>query len=221
MSNPDISSESKFPKKAKPKRTRTFRQSTFRYHNYFKRTGRYRFVGKNLLRVLGVIFAFALGAWVVTTYLIDLDTIMNFVFNRFPKWVVVGTLFLSESVIGILPPDLFIFWAKTLNHPYLMVLVLSLASYAGGIVSYLVGTQLYKLPRVKQWVHVKFAEQFMTFKKYGGLLIFISAMAPLPFSWVSVVSGVVKYPFGNYLLIALSRILRFFAYALVFYKVVS
>ncbi|HBF21620.1 MAG TPA: hypothetical protein DDW81_16090 [Cryomorphaceae bacterium] len=208
-------------KKKAGKPDRSFMEHTYRYHYYFKRTGRYRFVGKNLLRVFGVIAAFAAGAWFVTTYLIDLDTVMNFIFNRFPKWVVVGTLLLSESVIGLLPPDLYIFWAKTLPNPYAMVLVLSLVSYAGGVISYFVGTQLYKIPRVKQWVHVRFAEQFLAFRKYGGLLIFISAMAPLPFSWVSVVSGVVKYPLLKFLLIALSRLLRFFLYAFVFYQVLA
>ncbi|MEQ9262262.1 MAG: VTT domain-containing protein [Owenweeksia sp.] len=219
MAEQDHTSGSEDNKPVKPERT--FVENTFRYHYYFKRTGRYRFVGKNLLRVLLVIVAFAVGAWLVTTYVIDLDTVMSFIFNRFSKWTVVTTLFISESVIGLLPPDLYIFWAKTLPNPYLMVLILALASYLGGIISYLVGNQLYKLPRVKQWVHIRFAEQFTTFRKYGGLLIFISAMAPLPFSWVSVVSGVVKYPFTKYLIIALSRILRFFLYAFVFYQVLS
>ncbi|MGB0176797.1 MAG: YqaA family protein [Owenweeksia sp.] len=217
MAEKDPTSESDKKHPGRPERT--FLQSTYRYHHYFKRTGRYRFMGKNLLRVFAVIAAFAVGAWLVTNYLIDLDTVMSFIFNRFSKWTVVATLLISESVIGLLPPDLYIFWAKTLSRPYTMVLILALASYTGGIISYLVGTQLYKLPRVKQWVHIRFAEQFATFRKYGGLLIFISAMAPLPFSWVSVVSGVVKYPFPKYLLIALSRLLRFFLYAFIFYQV--
>ena len=202
------------------RKERTFKENTFRYHNYFKRTGRYRFVGKNLLRLFGIIAAFGLGAWIVTEYIIDLDTVMEFIFQNLPHWVIVLTLFLSESVIGVLPPDLYIFWAKTLPEPYLMVFILSMASYLGGCLSYWVGRFLNKVPRIRKWVHVKFEEQFKTFRKYGGLFIFISALTPLPFAWVSVVSGVVRYPFWMYLLMALSRIIRFFGYAYVFYLIV-
>ncbi len=209
----------KAAKKTNIRHEGSLRERTSLYHRFFKVSGRYRFIGKNLFRLLLVIFAFAGGAWLITRYLIDMDSIMDYIFSSYPSWLVVMTLFISESFTGILPPDLYIFWASTLQNPYLMVFILAATSYTGGIISWVIGTQLYKLPRVQNWVHVKFAEQFLTFKKYGGLLIFISAMAPLPFSPVSVVAGVVYYPFSKYLLIALSRFARFFLYAAIFYNI--
>ncbi len=140
------------------------------------------------------------------------------IFSHLPNWLIVGTLFLSECFTGILPPDMYIIWAKSLPHPYFMVFILALSSYVGGIISWFIGTQLHRLKRVKQWVHIRFSEQFKTFKKYGGLVIFISALTPLPFSPVSVVAGMVEYPFRLYWLVALSRFLRFFLYAFVFYQ---
>jgi membrane protein YqaA with SNARE-associated domain len=204
----------------KVKLERTFRQRSNLYHNYYKRSGHYSFIGKNLLRVIVVISLFSLGAWAVTNYIVDLNTVMAYLTGNAPNWVIVSTLYISESTIGLAPPDLYIFWAKTLQSPYMMVLWLALASYIGGVTAYFIGNQLFKLPKIKHWVNVKFDEQFKIFKKYSGLFIIISALAPLPFSWVSIVSGVVKYPIGWYLLFALSRIVRFFVYAYFFFRVV-
>lgn len=145
---------------------------------------------------------------------------MAYITVHFPVWLIVFTLFASETFIGIMPPDLYILWAGTLEMPYFMVLVLASSSYVGGIIARYIGTQLYHLPRVKEWVHIRFHEQFLTFKKYGGLLIIVSAMTPLPFSPVSLVAGVVKYPLRNYLLVAISRFVRFFLYAYIFYQLV-
>lgn len=194
-------------------------EKSYRYHNYFKRTGRYRFVGTNLLRLLLVITLFAVCVWLFTTYVIDLDQMEELIFSRLPNWLIVLTLFISECVTGILPPDMFILWAKTFAQPYWMVLLLAVVSYTGGIISWFIGTRLHRINRVKKWVHIRFSEQVKLFRKYGGLVIFISALTPLPFSPVSVVAGMVQYPFRLYWMVALSRFLRFFLYAYVFYQV--
>lgn len=162
--------------------------------------------------------AFGLVVWVINKYVIDIEGIKQALFPNLPNWMLVMVLFLSECCIGLLPPDIFILWARSLENPYFMVLILATASYAGGVISWYVGTRLHRLKTVKQWVHIRFAEQVKLFKKYGGLVIFVSALTPLPFSPVSVIAGMVQYPRRLYLLVALSRFLRFFLYAYVFYK---
>lgn len=201
------------------KTQRTLWQRSYLYHYYYKKTGRYGFIGKNLFRVIMVLTLFAIGVWLITNYVVDLDQVMTYITNNFSVWVILATLYLSESFIGLAPPDFYIIWAQSLANPYLMVFYLSLASYFGGVTAYIIGTQMYRVPQIQNWVNIKFAEQFKTFKKFGSLLIIISALAPLPFSWVSVVSGVVRYPFKTYLLMGLSRIIRFFIYAYVFFSV--
>lgn len=148
-----------------------------------------------------------------------MEMVERVIFSKLPNWLIIGTLFISECFTGILPPDMYILWAKSFEHPYLIVFILAVSSYIGGIISWYIGTQLHRLKNVKKWVDIKFAEQFKLFKKYGGLVIFISALTPLPFSPVSVVAGIVEYPLRAYLLVALSRFLRFFLYAYVFYQV--
>ncbi len=204
---------------ARGTRERTLVEKSYRYHNYFKRTGRYRFVGTNLLRLLLVITIFAVGVWLFTSFVIDISQMEALIFSKLPDWLIILTLFISECFTGIMPPDVYILWAKTFKYPYLMVFVLALASYTGGMISWYIGSQLHRINRVKKWVHIRFAEQVKLFKRYGGLVIFISALTPLPFSPVSVVAGMVEYPFKLYWKVALSRFLRFFLYAYVFYQV--
>ncbi len=190
------------------------------YHVYYRRSGGYRFLGKNFFKLLIGILIFGAAIWLLNTYVFDITTLTDYITKKLPMWLVLTTLLASESVLGLLPPDVYIIWAKGLENPELMVFVLALISYAGGIISYFIGTKLHRLPKVHQWVDIKFKEQFTTLKKFGGLLIFLAAMTPLPFSPVSTVAGVVDFPFKTYLIVALSRFLRFFVYALVLFQMV-
>lgn len=185
-----------------------------------RRTGRYRFIGQNLLRLLLILIAFGAATWAVTNYLVDLNAVMAYMQSHFPNWLTVTIFFLSESVMGFLPPDLFIVWGLQFPMPYAMVLLLATLSYAGGIVSWVIGRWLYHFPKIQKFVELKFAEQFATFRKYGSLVIIISALTPLPFSPLSIVAGVAKYPLRLYMLMALSRFVRFFIYASVLTKIV-
>ena len=89
-----------------------------------RRTGRYKFIGTNLLRLFLILLVFGLAMWAITAYLVDLDAIMVYMQAHLPPWLIVTVLFVSESIIGFLPPDLFIVWGLQLPMPYLMVLIL-------------------------------------------------------------------------------------------------
>lgn len=191
------------------------------YHEYYKRTGGYIFLGRNFIKLLIVLGVFGALLYVLSTHVLDLNTIMCDWFDRLPKLLIIGTLFASETFLGLLPPDMYIIWAKSLPYPFVFVFILALVSYVGGLISYGYGTLLYRIPTVNYWVEEKFAEQFINIRKFGGLLIFLAAMAPLPFSPVSVVAGMVRFPFRLYWTIALTRFLRFFLYAIVLFSVVQ
>jgi membrane protein DedA with SNARE-associated domain len=188
-------------------------------HEYYKRKGGYTFLGRNFVKLLIFLGIGAAGLYAFSTWVLDINSVTERIFEQFNTWLIVGTLLLSESFTGILPPDLYIIWAKSWDYPYLMVFILASVSYLGGVISYAYGTQLVKFKSIDRFVHVKFAEQFMQIRRFGGLLIFIAAMAPLPFSPISVVAGVVQFPFRKYLWVALSRYVRFFLYAIVLFSV--
>ena len=186
-------------------------------HRFYKMTGGYVFIGRAFWKLgLGVAVA-VVALYFLNKYVFDVTETVGMITRVLPWWAVITTLFLSEIVTGVLPPDLYILWARSLPAPWLMVSLLAALSYLGGVVSYWVGVRLHQLPRVKEWVDVKFAEQFIQIKRFGGLLIFLAAMTPLPFSPTSTVAGVVGFPFRMYLIVALSRFLRFWLYAAFLY----
>jgi membrane protein YqaA with SNARE-associated domain len=54
-------------------------------------------------------------------------------------------------------------------------------------------------------------------RKWGGILIIAGAILPLPFAIASMSAGIIKFPFGSYLLYGILRLLRFAIYgALIF-----
>lgn len=191
------------------------------YHIYYRRSGGYKFLLRNFLRLAVGLGIFAGLLYILGTYVFDLETATEYIFGKLSPAFIVLTLFVSECLLGILPPDLYIIWAgNTFEEPYWMVLVLATVSYAGGVISYYLGTLLYHLKAVKNWVEVRFVDQFATLKKFGGLLIFLAAMTPLPYSPLSLVAGAVHFPLRIYLIVGLSRFLRFFLYALILYQVI-
>lgn len=173
------------------------------------------------MRKLGwAMFVMGVVLWVLNKYVIDLTDIADWITNHLPWYLAAATLFASEIVLGILPPDLFILWAKSLTYPWLMVLLLSVLSYLAGIVSYLIGQRLYHLPKIQCWINVKFATQFTQIRRFGGLLVVIAALTPLPFPMISTIAGMVGYRFRWYLMAALTRFVRFALYAAVIFGLV-
>ena len=189
-------------------------------HRFYRITGGYRFLLEGF-RKLGLgLLAFGAVLWAINTYLVDLQWVTEWVTAHFHWAAVVLVLGLSEIVLGILPPDFFILWAHTFSYPWAMVLLLATVSYAGGLASYWIGQRLHHVPKIKELVDVRFAAHLTQIRRFGGLLIFLAALTPLPFPPVCTVAGVVNFRFRWFLWIAATRFLRFFLYALFIFGLV-
>ena len=136
------------------------------------------------------------------------------------KELVLTFFFVSETILGLIPPDLFIVWAKQFASPYAVVLVLALLSYVAGLVAYYMGVRLVAIKQLSDYIHVKFEKQFSMLRSWGGLIIVIAAILPLPFSTMCLGAGMLKYSFRTLAILGMFRIARFFAYAAVLYQVV-
>jgi len=134
--------------------------------------------------------------------------------------IILGVFFLSETILGLIPPDLFIIWAKKFTHPYAVVLLLSVLSYLAGLLAYYMGVKLGGFRKISHVINVKFADQFRMLRNWGGLIIVIAALLPLPYSTMCLGAGMLKYSLKALLILGLFRIVRFFAYAAVLYQVV-
>lgn len=190
------------------------------YHIYYRRSGGYRFIGSSALKL--VIGLAVVGAilYLFNTYVYDIADLTDYFTHHFGYPTVLLSLYLSETLIGILSPEIYIIWVSDFAHPWLWVLFLATISYLAGLSAYFIGTRLYLLPKVHDWVDNKFNSQFKLIRKYGGLLVALAALTPLPYPPMCMVSGMIKFPFKLFALITALRFVRFALYTLVLFKFV-
>lgn len=195
-------------------------RSIKRYHFFYYRKGFYAFL-KSLLIKFGILMGVILGGLLLFEYFTPGIT---YYFTKYSAIVshelILGVFFLSETILGLLPPDLFIVWAKQFSRPYVMVLLLAVLSYLAGFLSYYLGVKLGGIKKVNNLINVKFEKEFTMLRSWGGFIIVIAALFPLPYSTMCLGAGMLKYSLRALILLGLFRIVRFFAYAAVLYQVV-
>jgi membrane protein YqaA with SNARE-associated domain len=198
-----------------------FFTSLFRRHNYYSKTGFYKFLLLNALKVIGIILVVVFVFLILEKWVLDVDMAFETVFNSLSNGLVLLVFLISESLFGLIPPDLFILWGRKFEFPWLMVGLLSAISYLGGIISYVWGYKIGAIKKINQYLTVRFKDHFTKIKRWGALFIIVAALFPIPYSVVCVLSGMLKYPFKIFLWLGLFRILRFFVYGLVLFGILS
>ncbi|MEP0986402.1 VTT domain-containing protein [Ekhidna sp.] len=182
--------------------------------------GKRRFLLKNLLRgfvwlaIIVIAFIYARK-----NYNFSLETVLGPVYDQ-PT--IVYLIFLaSEVIFGIIPPEFFMIWS--LRNEMLLayinnIIALSAISYVAGIIgfgigAYLKNTRFYRIMKIR--VFGKFEKHL---NNYGGFLVVVAALTPLPFSGIAMLVGSVHYSFKKYLWFSLFRFLRFLVYGIVIWE---
>jgi membrane protein YqaA with SNARE-associated domain len=191
------------------------------YHRYYLKTGLYKFVLKNFLKVFLIIAVIIFVLVFIEKYIIDFDDFFEKYIQGLKWYYVIISFFISEAFMGLIPPDFYIIWAYKMPEKYQMLTLLAILSYVGGIYAYYLGRLIRKIPKINNFVHRKYDNHFITIKKWGGLIIVLSALLPIPFSIISMVAGIMHYPVKNYLLFALARIPRFYLYAIIIFNIMK
>ncbi len=189
------------------------------YHNLLKRRGFYTLAWKSVLRLIIISIIVGVALYIAQTYIVDFKENVTIFLKKLDPPFVLILFFISETFLGLIPPDFFIVWSKASSHPLLMLTFIAILSYLGGIAAYLIGNRISNFPRVHRWLINKFSSHFATLHKYGGFLIVFSALFPLPFSTITLVAGILDYPLKRLSLLGLTRLLRFFIYAAVLYNI--
>jgi len=179
-------------------------------HQYYSYTGFYKFLGASLKKALPPILLFIAVLLIINYFVININDILIYVTQNYSDYVVFGVFLASESLLGLIPPELFIAWSDKASSPILYLSILALLSYIGGIISYFIGKAITKIPSVHEYLEVKMAKHIKNTRKWGGFLIVVGALLPIPFSITSIAAGMIKYPFINYLLFGLLRFVRFY-----------
>lgn len=189
-------------------------------HQYYSYTGFYSFVGLSLKKSVTPIIFFILSILLVDRFIIDFNELFTSLINTYSPVRILVLFFASESFLGLIPPELFIAWAGKSASSILLLSLLALLSYFGGIVSFFIGKSISKSPMVFNYLEVKMKKHLQNIRKWGGFLIVVGALLPIPFSMTSIASGVINYKFKNYLLFGLLRFVRFYLYALVIFHII-
>ena len=152
-------------------------------------------------------------------YDFTLESVLGPLYER--PTIIYSIFLASETIFGIIPPEFFMIWslrtgilANYVNN----IIALSTISYLAGVIgfgigAYLKNTQFYR--QMKKRVFGKFEKHL---NNYGGFLVIVAALTPIPFSGIAMLVGSVHYPFRKYLWISLFRFARFIVYGIVIWE---
>ena len=188
-------------------------------NRYFKITQFYSFIKSTAFKGAIVAIIFILLLLFVDSFIVDIGSLLTNLVETCSPLVILSVFLLSESLLGLLPPEIFIAWASKSSNSYLNLFLLSSISYIGGIISYFIGNRLFLIPSVRDHIELKIAKHIINLRKWGGIFVFLGAVSPIPHSIVSMACGLFIYNFKYYLLWSLFRFIRFLVYALVIFQV--
>ena len=187
-------------------------------HQYYSYTGFYSFVKTSLVKALLPISIFIIALWLINKFFIDFNDLFTSI-STFNPLIILAVFFASESLLGLIPPEIFIAWAGNTEMPVFSLTILAVLSYVGGIISFFIGKTISNMPSVYNYLEVKMEKHVKMIRKWGGFLIVVGALLPIPFAITSIAAGLIHYKFKNYLLFGLFRFVRFYLYALVIFNV--
>ena len=120
---------------------------------------------------------------------------------------------LSELLLGLLPPDIFILALPKVPVIYIQgVLILGSISHTVGFINYFLGKKFSTTKLYTNTIGRLFKRELRQLKRFGGLLIVLSALTPISFSVVCILVGAMHYPFRSFLIFSTSRLFRFALY---------
>lgn len=186
---------------------------------YYKRTGFYSYLLSNLKKALLPIGVFIGVLVFINTFVININDLLKLLTSSYSDTAIFTVFFISESFLGLIPPDIFIAWTANTAEPIWYLTILAILSFLGGIVAYLSGKALLILPSFKNYMEIKASQHISNMRKWGGFLIAVGALLPLPFAIACFAAGMIRFPFGNFVLFATIRFLRYAIYGYAIFSV--
>jgi len=190
-------------------------------HQYYSYTGFYTFIGKSLKKAMLPLAIIVVSLILFNKFIFNINDGLESLTELFSTLGVLGLFFASESLLGLIPPEIFIAWTKKTTEPILNLVFLATISYAGGIISYFFGKAILNLKKVRNYLENKMEKQLKNTSKWGGFLIVVGALLPVPFSITCLAGGMIKYPLKGVLFFGLLRFVRFAIYGAAIFQVVS
>lgn len=190
-------------------------------HQYYSYTGFYSFIGNSLKKAILPLVILIGGLILFNKYVYNINEGLQAITTTFVTYEIFAIFFASESILGLIPPEIFIAWAKKTNDPIINLMFLATLSYIGGIISFFIGKAILKMESVKSYFENKMNKHLKNTRKWGGFLIVVGALLPIPFSITCLAGGMIKYPLRGVLLFGSLRFVRFAIYGAAIFKMVS
>ena len=180
------------------------------FYNYFSQNLIKGFV--YLIVLIGLLILFK--SYFKTQY----DTIEHWVSDDYLLMLVI--FLISEILIGILPPELFMIWSiDDPGHVYtIIVIVMALLSIGAGWINFGIGKVISSKDFFDRFFNKRLKKYQQRYDQYGAGFIIVAALTPLPYSLISLVTGSMDYPIRKYLIYSSFRILRFVVYGIVIWN---
>tara|TARA_R110000868_G_scaffold46976_4_gene154602 strand:- start:467 stop:1072 length:606 start_codon:yes stop_codon:yes gene_type:complete len=186
-------------------------------HQYYSYTGFYTFVWGSIKKALPIIILFIALIYAVD-YFFGINKALVNLTEILPAFGVITFFFASEVLLGLIPPEIFIAWAGKMNNPWVYLSIIAVLSYVAGLIAYWVGIYITKTPKVHAYLETKMKKQLKNSKKWGGFLIVVGALLPLPFSISCMAAGLIEFPFKNVMIYGSLRLLRFAIYGAIIFN---
>ena len=184
--------------------------------------GFFRYVGRSVLLIVLVYLVVIAIVFLMGKYVIDFNAFFGGIIERLSNKFVILLFFLSESITGMIPVDLFVIWTQKFESPIIWLALLGILSYTGGVISYGIGLWIARRPRIKAFTERQLKGYISFVRKWGGAFIIIAALFPFtPFSLVVIALTLFHYPFRNFLLFALARLVRFVLQGIIFFDLLK
>jgi len=190
-------------------------------HQYYSYTGFYKFILNSSKKAILPILILVVSLVVFNKYVYNISDGLEIIIATFSTVAVLLIFFLSETILGLIPPEIFIAWSKKTSTPIFNLSLLAIISYTGGIISYFIGSATLKISAVKEYFENKMQMHMKNTSKWGGFLIAVGALLPIPFSITCLAAGMIKYPLKGVLVFGSLRFVRFAIYGVAIFKMMS
>ena len=150
--------------KSKSKSTKSRAHLLHQYYNY---TGFYSFVWSALKKALPFIILAIAGVYIINHFF-DINASLVHLTETLPVYAVLLFFFVSETFLGLIPPEIFIAYSGKMEFPWLFLTVLAFLSYFGGLLSYHIGRYIEHIPSVHNYIERKM-EKHLKILKNGAV----------------------------------------------------
>ena len=190
-------------------------------HQYYKYTGFYSFIWEGIRKAIIPTVIIVAILFYVNYEVINLNDGLIYLTKNFSDLFIFSVFLASETILGLIPPDIFIAWTKNTESPLLYLTILAFLSYLGGVIAYFIGMAIAAIPSVNNYLYGKMTKHIINMQKWGGFLIAVGALLPLPFAIACLAAGMINFSRKHFFLFALLRFGRFIIYGFLIYSALS